>query len=284
MSAGSARDALADVRRAYHSLPPGIWHVVAAVTHGELSFALGDDETAMALFAEGAAEAKVAGATALEATCRANLAAAYGWAGDWASAVPLARAARELIREHGLEQMPTQVLVTAMGSLAEAISGRPEAAHADWLLTRHNLANFTGVAACRTVQSYLALARTSLLLNDPASARSLLDAAASQLRTQADAVRPRAQIAELEGLVRAANEAGSWGRPPFTKAELRVLHYLPTNLTLAQIALQLYISHNTAKTHVASIYRKLDTTSRSQAVDLARTSGILPFGVDHPRP
>jgi LuxR family maltose regulon positive regulatory protein len=53
------------------------------------------------------------------------------------------------------------------------------------------------------------------------------------------------------------------------------MHYLPTNLTLADIATRLYVSRNTVKSHVAAIYRKMGTTSRAEAVDLAREAGLL---------
>jgi LuxR family transcriptional regulator, maltose regulon positive regulatory protein len=55
---------------------------------------------------------------------------------------------------------------------------------------------------------------------------------------------------------------------PLTAAELRVLKLLPTS-TYLQIAATLYISYNTAKTHLRSIYQKLGVTSRSQAIERA---------------
>jgi LuxR family maltose regulon positive regulatory protein len=60
-----------------------------------------------------------------------------------------------------------------------------------------------------------------------------------------------------------------------TTAELRVLHYLPTNLSLADIGSRLYVSRYTVKTHCAAIYRKLNATSRSQAVEAARRFGLI---------
>ena len=174
----------------------------------------------------------------------------------------MARTARYLIREHELEGMPSQFLVTAMGALAEAMSDRTERARADWFLTRRNLLLFDDVATWASVQSRIALARTSLLLANRADARVLLDEAQSQLRAQPDAIRPKAQLAELEELVRGVEGTAPWRSDSFTKAELRVLHYLPTNLTLAEISAQLFVSRNTAKSQVASIYRKLGTTSR----------------------
>jgi LuxR family transcriptional regulator, maltose regulon positive regulatory protein len=55
---------------------------------------------------------------------------------------------------------------------------------------------------------------------------------------------------------------------PLTDAELRVLKLLPTS-TYVQMADTLYISRNTVKTHLRSIYRKLIVASRSEAIERA---------------
>ena len=55
---------------------------------------------------------------------------------------------------------------------------------------------------------------------------------------------------------------------PLTAAEQRVLKLLPTS-TYLQIADTLYISRNTVKTHLRSIYQKLGVTSRSEALERA---------------
>jgi LuxR family transcriptional regulator, maltose regulon positive regulatory protein len=55
---------------------------------------------------------------------------------------------------------------------------------------------------------------------------------------------------------------------PLTDAELRVLKLLPTT-GYVQIAAALYISHNTVKTHLRSIYQKLGASSRSEAIERA---------------
>jgi LuxR family maltose regulon positive regulatory protein len=60
-----------------------------------------------------------------------------------------------------------------------------------------------------------------------------------------------------------------------SETELRVLRYLPTNLTAAGIAAEIYVSSNTIKTHMRSIYMKLGAHTRSQAVEYARDLGIL---------
>ena len=72
---------------------------------------------------------------------------------------------------------------------------------------------------------------------------------------------------------RTADEVG--GRPALTTAELRALQYLPTHLSLKEIGERLFITRNTVKTHTIAIYRKLDVTSRSEAVERGRELGLL---------
>ncbi|MGY6500400.1 MAG: LuxR C-terminal-related transcriptional regulator [Acidimicrobiales bacterium] len=62
---------------------------------------------------------------------------------------------------------------------------------------------------------------------------------------------------------------------PFTERERAVLALLPTHLTYAEIAAELFLSINTVKTYVKSIYRKLGVGSRRDSVSAARTIGLL---------
>jgi len=62
---------------------------------------------------------------------------------------------------------------------------------------------------------------------------------------------------------------------PLSESELRVLRYLPTNLSASEIADELYVSVNTIKTHMRNLYAKLGTHRRAEAVSLARTLGLL---------
>jgi LuxR family maltose regulon positive regulatory protein len=57
--------------------------------------------------------------------------------------------------------------------------------------------------------------------------------------------------------------------------ELRVLRYLPTNLSRPQIATELSVSVNTVSTHIRSIYAKLGAEDRSAAVYRARDLRLL---------
>jgi DNA-binding CsgD family transcriptional regulator len=68
-----------------------------------------------------------------------------------------------------------------------------------------------------------------------------------------------------------ATEPGRSGRiltAPLTEAELRVLRLLPTTSSV-QMAATLYISRNTVKTHLRSIYQKLGGSSRLEVIQRA---------------
>ncbi|RDV44892.1 helix-turn-helix transcriptional regulator [Leifsonia sp. ku-ls] len=58
--------------------------------------------------------------------------------------------------------------------------------------------------------------------------------------------------------------------PKLTKREREVLELLSTGMPMGRLAAQLYISPNTLKATVRTLYRKLGVTSRQQAVDVAR--------------
>ena len=84
-------------------------------------------------------------------------------------------------------------------------------------------------------------------------------------RTRAHS-RPTAQSALFSAVL---------GASALTAAELRLLPVLATHLTFREIAGQMSLSHSTVKAEATSIYRKLGTSSRNQAVMRARDLGLL---------
>jgi LuxR family maltose regulon positive regulatory protein len=64
-------------------------------------------------------------------------------------------------------------------------------------------------------------------------------------------------------------------RDELSPGELRVLRYLPTNLSRPEIATELSVSVNTVSTHIRSIYAKLGADDRSAAVRRARELRLL---------
>ena len=93
-----------------------------------------------------------------------------------------------------------------------------------------------------------------------------------------------ALVAEIRGLQAGTQTGPQQGPPPsqpepllepLSGSEVRVLRYLPTNLSAPEIARELSVSPNTVKTHVRHLYAKFGTHHRAEAVDLARALGLL---------
>jgi len=63
---------------------------------------------------------------------------------------------------------------------------------------------------------------------------------------------------------------------PLSEREIEVLQLIAKGLTNPVIATRLFLSVHTVKTHTRNIYGKLAVNNRTQAVDKARTLGILP--------
>jgi LuxR family transcriptional regulator, maltose regulon positive regulatory protein len=87
-------------------------------------------------------------------------------------------------------------------------------------------------------------------------------------------------ISEILNLLAGRQRAATRGEParlaePLSESELRVLRYLPTNLSNQEIASELYVSVNTVKAHTRHLYAKLDAHRRGDAVERARALGLL---------
>jgi len=62
---------------------------------------------------------------------------------------------------------------------------------------------------------------------------------------------------------------------PLSDRELTVLRFLPTLMSNAEIAAEMYVSVNTVKTHLKHVYRKLDVTDRRDCVRRGRELRLL---------
>jgi LuxR family maltose regulon positive regulatory protein len=116
-----------------------------------------------------------------------------------------------------------------------------------------------------------------LVLVDRAGATALVDGA---MRIAHNASAPALVTSDVERLAIRRREGGLalQNGVTLTTAELKVLPYLPTNLTFERIAERLYVSRNTVKSHVAAMYRKLGVSCRHDAVERARIVGLLVDG------
>lgn len=116
----------------------------------------------------------------------------------------------------------------------------------------------------------VALGEVAVEMGDAATAERRAAAAASQLASYPDAGVLQQRVEHLRAAVELTHVAEA-----LTPAERRVLELLPTHFTEQEIAERLFVSHNTVKTHLKCIYRKLGASSRSEAVQRAHDAGIL---------
>ena len=121
--------------------------------------------------------------------------------------------------------------------------------------------------------THVVLGEVTLERCDMVAAEAHAARAAGLLQRYPDAGILRRRVERLRGAVEGTRIA-----EPLTPAEHRVLELLPTHLTEAQIAEQLFVSRNTVKSHLKSLYRKLGASTRAEAVSCARETGSLPPG------
>ncbi len=198
----------------------------------------------------------------------ALLALAYAEVGDWTAAEDAAADALSLPEPDEWVGYPDRMAAHyALGMTLLAHGERDEAASR--ISTGLGMAR-EWVEPVFVGYGCLALAEA---LTDYAEKRALV----REARTLVEGLEGRGRITEL---VAAAERKLALRRPhqktagtmhvePLTDRELDVLRLLRSDLSLREIANELYISHNTIKSYTQSIYRKLGVTSRSAALETA---------------
>ena len=118
-------------------------------------------------------------------------------------------------------------------------------------------------------QIHLIAAETYLLLGNHRAAGVHAQTASSRLEVFGNAGIFQERLTNVQ---KALLSEGAAGNAPeaepgvLTDRELQILAMLQSDLSLRGIAGELFISRNTAKSHVTSVYRKLGVTSRTAAV------------------
>jgi LuxR family transcriptional regulator, maltose regulon positive regulatory protein len=133
-------------------------------------------------------------------------------------------------------------------------------------------------AANQAAERALALAEADRLVLPFAmtGSRELLEALPSHETAHAALLADILDV--LRGSSRTPREDSGWLAAELSPGELRVLRYLPTNLSRPEIAGELSISVNTVSTHLRRIYAKLGAKDRSAAVHRARELRLLALG------
>ncbi len=250
------------------------WQPAAQTALGFYLFLSGDRELATAQFEE-VAERKTRGGVFEIIFALSQLSIIASEEGRLIEAERLARRAVEIGEEYRLSDAPqASVAYAGLGRALVAADdlrgGSRELERALALRRRSDL-----VAPWPTLQLLLALAPVRAILGDREGTALLLQEARAIVDAYPDAGVLGTELDELERSTTVAKPRPEPTGKSLTDRELSILRLLPTSLTQREIGDELFLSINTVKTHVKSIFGKLGVESRAGAVERARGLSLL---------
>jgi LuxR family maltose regulon positive regulatory protein len=257
-------------------LPDSTWRAVALATLGSARHFRGAPSDQVVPVLEQAVGAAQAGANSM-AVLRAQgaLAAAMYAAGDHEGARRWVAAADGLRTEQSLDEYWMASLATAVAGQLAADAGALE--EAQERLERAVVLARRGAARPEQIYSLAALAPVQATIGDPDAAAATLRSARVTLRESPSPGLLGHLLDDAERRLRgkSAQRPNQGAVDELSEREMAVLRLLGSELSVAQIGEELYVSRNTVKTHVRGIYRKLDADTRAAAVARAKELGLL---------
>jgi LuxR family maltose regulon positive regulatory protein len=268
--------AMADANLAVGQEPPwSMWRDQALCLYAEAHLLTGDVDRAADLFEESATLGAKNSNVDVLVLSESELALLSMDGGRWADAAEYLELAFAGIDGHRMHDYALSVLAFAAAArLAVHLGDRHEA---DRQLTQAMRArpSCTFVLPYVAVRLRLELAKVSYALGDQATAHHLVHEIDDVLLHRPALGALVDDVSEFRQVLTSSAQVGATGASPLTPAELRLLPYLQTHLTIREIAERLFVSRNTVNSEVSSIYRKLGVSSRNGAVQQATTIGLL---------
>jgi LuxR family maltose regulon positive regulatory protein len=248
----------------------------AALLLGIAQLLSGDLESGDATLADAARIGEGTGAHEVTAAALSERSLLAAVRGHWTGADALAGQAHALLHRAGVTESYVTPLVCAAQARAALRRGDVTETRRELVHAQRARPLLTYTVPHIAVQARIELARVHLDLADLPAARTLV-------REIDEVLRRRPGLGTLTGQARAlrarllpgGHGAAAPGASALTAAELRLLPLLATHLSLAEIAAELAISHNTVKSQTASLYRKLMATSREETVARSRELSLL---------
>jgi LuxR family transcriptional regulator, maltose regulon positive regulatory protein len=190
------------------------------------------------------------------------------------AAATLARRAVAVMDAQGLSFEPLSGIVSL--ALGRALAHQGELAEAEVQLARA-LDRF-GIDSMGVHRAFALLVLASVRhgRGDLPGARALVGQARELVEQSADPGVLPALLEQTDTALGSRPRRRIQVDAPLTERELAVLRLLPTRLSNQEIGRELYVSPNTVRSHVQAIYRKLEVSSRAEAVTQARQLGLLP--------
>jgi LuxR family maltose regulon positive regulatory protein len=276
MCAAGPEQAVADASFAVAQEPPwSAWRDQALCLCAEAHLLTGDVDQAGALFAESFTVAAAAGNTDVIVLSESELALLAMDRGRWAEAAGLVEVALAAIDDARMHDYATSVL--AFAAAARLAMHRGDLMEANRELTRAMRArpSLTFATPFLAVRLRLQLAKVYWAIAGYSAARHLLREIDDILFRRPALGALLDEVSEFRRTVTSSAQRGPAGGSPLTPAELRLIPYLQTHLTIGEIGERLFLSRNTVNSEVSSIYRKLGVSSRSGAVNQATAAGLL---------
>jgi LuxR family transcriptional regulator, maltose regulon positive regulatory protein len=194
---------------------------------------------------------------------------------EWDRGSSLMKQAHDQVHRCGLIEYPSLLMVHAASALVHAHTGQVIKAQADADHAARLLSTASELPPWYEAQSRIVLARARIRLDDLTGVRALLDDASTFLERTPDAALLSSWLREAAAALRKASAEAMGSEWALTTAELRTLQFLPSHLSFREIGERIHVSSNTVKTQARAVYRKLDASSRAEAVERARRAGLL---------
>jgi LuxR family maltose regulon positive regulatory protein len=204
------------------------------------------------------------------------LAAISARGGDLGTAERRVEHATELAVAHGLAEY--WVGTTAALVSAQILESRGQLAEAEAAAFRSLELARRGRARLEVTDALLCLARLRATSGEISSAREFLAQASETVAACPDPGMVAEEVACTARRLRvnrAGTSSGGLGPGELSPKERDVLRLLASDLSLQEIARELFVSYNTIKTQTQSIYRKLLVSNRSEAVARSRDDGVI---------
>ena len=268
--------ALADADLALGRLAPDSFFVpTALLARGVAHALLGTTDRAVADLLATVEKGLAVGSFEEAFLANAQLALLAAREGAWGEAARHAQAAEGLVEESGLGDYSTSAVVHVAAARVALHEARPEDVRAALARAHRMRPMLNHSIPWETVGVGVELTRIHLALGEVTAARTTLGETEDVLKLRPDLGSLAEDARELrDRLAATSGSAGAWAMS-LTGAELRLLPYLATHLTVPEIAARLFISRNTVKTEAVSIYRKLNASSRTEAIERAVEVGLL---------
>jgi LuxR family maltose regulon positive regulatory protein len=263
-----------DATRAFELEPEHTpWRAVCRLYQGIAAHLTGDAIRARELLDDGVRRSVQT--PSVESLCQAQLAIISLGEGDWELAEERSLRALALTERHDLVETPSAALVFAVAALVRAQLGRADGAKDLLRQATRLLRGSDHYAPWYGEVVRIMLARAATRLTDMRRARTLLAEASRAARRVPDAPTLNTWLDEALGELDSGAAAALEGSSLLTLAELRILRFLPTHLSFREIGDRLHVSTNTVKSQAHAVYRKLDASSRSEAVTRASQVGLI---------